>query len=203
MGKSKINDFMKHKRLIIIGLILIGFLILIITFYMLTFINNKPVLFGDKKNKVSKSSKYFDFTVIASEIKLKNDSVNGSIKCSGVISNLKEDIKNVSVEFEVHTNWTNETDYANTKTFKIESGNTLKSSTTTQYVSDTCTLQIDDDYPYKVKGVPFVKINHPTIYAKVTYTRVKPTSLSEEDRTETLYFKIPYSEYCTDVTPVK
>lgn len=202
MGTSKINNLVKHKRIIIIGLVFIGFIVMIFSMYILTYVNNKPVIFGSKDNKISKKCEYFDFNILTSSITYKSGSSTGSIKCKGVISNLDTDITNVSAQFELHTNWTKDTDYTSSTTYSFNSGNKLKEDTTTQYLTDKeVSLQLNCDYPKKV--LPFVKVKQPTIYVKLTYTRLKPTTLSEADRTETIYLKIPFSEYCSSSTIIK
>ncbi len=192
--KETINNVMKHKRIIIFSLIIIGLIILIMLVYILTYANNKPKAFTSDKNvKITNKCDYFDFTAVADEISLKE---NPKIKLKGKISNVDTDYKisEVNVTFEVHTNWTNKTDVTDSSSYKFNDGKTLTNHTS-DYYSTSCTLNLKQSYPVKV--MPLVKVNKPTVYAKVSYTRTTPASAVDPDGgkvTETVYYKICYND---------
>lgn len=192
--KETINNVMKHKRIIIFSLLIIGLFVLIMLIYILTYANNKPKAFtSDTKVKITNKCDYFDFTVVADEISLKD---NPKIKMKGKISNVDTDYKisDVNVKFEVHTNWTNKTDVTDSSTYKFNDGKTLTNHTS-DYFSTSCSLGLKMAYPVKV--IPFVKVKKPTVYAKVTYTRSTPASVINPDGgsvTESVYYKISYSD---------
>ena len=202
--KETINNVLKHKRIIIISLVLIGLIIMIMLVYILTYANNKPKYFTSDSNvKITNKCEYFDFTCVAEEIDLKGQNTSSSpqIKLKGKISNTKEKVSDVKVTFEVHTNWTTKTDVTGSEV-SFNDGKALPISTTTDYYTSNTTLSLKVAYPVKV--MPLVRVKKPTIYAKVTYTRPTPASAKADAGTvtETVYYKIAYSTYCTDTTTV-
>ena len=198
--KESINNFLKHKRLIIVSLLAIGFIVLILLIYVLTYANNKPKPFASDSNvKITNKCDYFTFSVVAEEIDLKGSSDGKpSLDVKGKITNLSEKITNVTVSYEVHTNWTTKTDFTSSNSTNFNSGNALTPSTTSEYYSDLYTLNLSAKYPVKV--MPLVRVKKPTLYAKVTYTRNKPDSMHGEGGTvtESVYYKLSYNDYYVD-----
>ena len=196
--KETVNNFLKHKRLIIISLLAIGLIVMIMLIYILTYANNKPKPFAnDSKVKITNKCDYFDFTVEAVTIQLKDPNSNGGkIECRGKITNVKEKVSNVKMSVEVHTNWTTKTDVsAKDASF---STTTLTPSSSSEYLTSNTTLSLGVNYPYKV--LPLVRVKKPTMYVKVTFNRTTPSSMrgGGETVTETVYYKIPYSQYYVD-----
>ena len=204
--KESINKVLKHKRIIIVSLLAIGLIVMIMLIYILTYANNKPKPFSDDKNvKITNKCEYFDFTVFAEELDLKGIDGKPNMDVKGKITNLKEKISDVKVSFEVHTNWTTKTDVTESSV-SFNSGKTLNPTTTTidSYYSDKSSIGLLVSYPVKV--LPLVRVKNPTVYAKVTYTRTKPDSMHGEGGTvtESVYYKICFSEYCVDdITVIK
>lgn len=197
--KDTVNNIMKHKRLIIISLLAAGIILMILLVYILTYVNNKPKPFASDSNvKITNKCDYFDFTVEAVTIQLKESSKGANdaqIKYRGTITNVKEKVSNVKLSVEIHTNWTTKTD--NTGSEASFTTTTLNNSTSTYHTSDT-TIKLGNGYPVKV--MPLVRVKKPTIYAKVTFDVATPASMHGESGTETLtvYYKIPYSQYYVD-----
>ena len=75
MAKTeKINNILKHKRIIFFSLVLFGLVLLIVLIYVLTYVNNKPKPFStDEKVKITNKSDCFDFNIEAVKIALKGD----------------------------------------------------------------------------------------------------------------------------------
>lgn len=197
-NKEKINNFLKHKRLIIISLVAIGFIVLVFLVYLLTYVNNKPKPFASDSNvKITNKCEYFDFTVVADEIDLdgSNNSSKPTMSVKGQFTNVKEKLTNVTCTFEVHTNWTTKTD---TTASDASVSGTLTPSTTSEYYTDKATISLLEKYPFRV--MPLVKVNKPTLYVKITYTRQKPETITGETGTvtETVYYKLGYSNYYKD-----
>jgi len=194
-GKNKINGFMKHKRLIIIGLIAVGFILLIFLTYILTYANNKPKPFKEDKHvKFTNKCNYFTFTVEADSIKLQDKNTGkGQIEITGKISSVQNgnSISNVTVTYELHTNWTTKTEVTG-KSAKFNDGNKLTPGVQNGYTAST-TFDLGINYPVKV--LPLVKVKSPTIYAKVTFTR---KNVNDESIQETIYYKFTYSQYYVD-----
>lgn len=202
-GKNKINGFMKHKRIIIIGLLAVGFIFLILLVYILTYVNNKPKPFsGDANVKITNKCDDFTLSVVAESIKL-NDKSNGkgNIELRATIRELKSTgvarISDARITFEAHSNWTTKTDISGSSV-SFNNGNTL---TPGSEWSATSTLNLGINYPVKV--MPLVKVKSPIIYAKVNYTRT-PNSQSIASTQETVYYKLTYNQYYVDgVTVLK
>ena len=200
---NKINKFLKHKRLIILGLIFIGFIVMVFLVYLLTYTNNKPKAFVDDKNvKITNKCDYFDFNIKTEHVKWKNGSTTGEIKCQGEFNNVSQTLTDVSVKFEIHNNWTDKGDYTSDSEHKVNDGKSITSSTTTYY-SANATIKLNIDYPIKV--LPLVKVKKPTLYAKVTYTRKKPDSIkgSGDTITESVYYRFSFNQYVDNDTDVK
>lgn len=191
MGKIKMKNVLKHKRVIIFSLLAMGFIILIICIYALTYIDNKPVVFDNKDAKIisPEKIKLFDMEVTATGITYKNGESDGTIKYYAEITNLSENLNNVSVEFNLNTNWKNT--LTKGSTYKFNSGNTLKTSVLS-YPTSTASTSLKYKYPIRV--LPFVKIKNPSIYAKVTYTRTA-SFIPDELKTETIYVVYNFSDY--------
>ncbi len=202
---EKMNNIMKHKRILFLGFILVGFIVLIFLVYILTYANNKPKPFKEDKGvKITNKCKYFKFNVVADTIQLKaNGSTVPTIECRGKITELSEKISNVTMALEVHTNWTTKTDVTGSSAVSFKDGGKLNPGQN-EYYSNTSTLKLGVNYP--VRTLPLVTISKPTIYAKVTYTRTTPASSigDGEEVTETVYYKVTYSHYYVDgVTTLK
>ena len=200
-GKNTLNGIMKHKRIIVIGLLALGLIVLIMLTYILTYANNKPKPFKDDTNvKITNKCEYFTLTVVADSIKL-NDKSNSksSIELRAVIKELKStDVAKISdakITFEAHTNWTTKTDATGSST-SFNSGNTL---TPGSEWNATSTLNLGINYPVKV--MPLVKVKKPTIYAKVSYKRL--STATNQTFEETVYYKFTYSQYVTSNTVFK
>ena len=194
-GKNKINGFMKHKRLIIIGLLAIGFILLIFLTYLLTYVNNKPKPFKDDKNvKITNKCNYFTFSIEADTINLNDKNKGkGEIEITGKVSNIQNgnSISNVTVNYELHTNWTSKTE-TNSQTATFNNGNKLTPGIQNGYTTNTV-FNLEVNYPIKV--LPLVKVKAPIIYAKVTFTR---KNVNDESIQETIYYKFTYSQYYVD-----
>ena len=201
-GKNTINGIMKHKRIIVIGLLALGLIALIMLTYILTYVNNKPKPFKDDKNvKITNKCDYFTLNVVAESIKLKDaNGGKGSIELRATIKELKSTdvakISDASVTFEAHTNWTTKTDVIGSKT-SFNSGNTL---TPGSEWNASSTLNLGLNYPVKV--MPLVKVKKPIIYAKVSYKRL--STVTNQTYEENVYYKFTYSQYYVDgVTVLK
>ncbi len=202
---EKMNNIMKHKRILFFGFILVGFIVLIFLIYILTYANNKPKPFKEDKGvKITNKCKHFKFNLVADTIQLKaNGSSTPTIECRGKITSLGEKISNVTLSLEVHTNWTTKTDVSGGNNVSFNNGNKLNPGQN-EYYSDTSKIKLGVNYP--VRTLPLVTISKPTIYAKITYTRTTPESSAGggEEVTETVYYKFSYSQYYVDgVTTLK
>ena len=192
--KESINNFLKHKRLIIISLVAIGLIVMIMLVYILTYTTNKPKAFTKDTNvKIKNKCDYFDFSVVADEVDLKGNDGKPNLILKGKISNLKDNISNASVTFEVHTNWTTKTDVSNTSSVSFNSGKTITANTDETY-STQSTVNLSVSYPVKV--IPLVRVKTPTVYAKVTFDRKTPEDMKGniETVTETVYYKFSYND---------
>ena len=177
---------------------------MIMLIYILTYANNKPKPFAkDSKVKITNKCDYFDFTVEATTIQLKAaGSTNAQIEYRGKISNVKEKVSNVKMSVEIHTNWTTKTDVSASEASFSKDTLTPTSSSEDSYFTSEKTVNLGVSYPYKV--MPLVRVKKPTMYVKVTFDRTKPSSMHGEGGTvtETVYYKIAYSTYCTNTTTV-
>lgn len=204
MAEKKINSFLKHKRLIFIGLILIGLLVMILLTYVLTYTTNKPKGFKDDKLDehvtVVKKCDYFKFNCVAEEIGLAKD--NSYLKLVGEISNVTNTISDVTVTFEVHNNWTKKGAYTSDSEHKINSGNKIKPTTTTTYSTTSTKISLNTKYPIKV--LPLVRVNNPIVFAKVSYSRELPESMAGKGSyvQEVVYYSFTYNEYVSSRTVI-
>ena len=203
-NEKKINAFFKHKRLIIIGLVLIGLIVMIILTYILTYTSNLPKAFKeDKANKelnIVKKCDYFKFDCVATDIHLTKDSKSPYIKVVGEISNVTETITNVTVKFEMHNKWTSKDSYTSDSDHKFNSGNPISATTTSTFESTSANMTLTNSYPLKV--LPLVRVKSPIIYAKVTYTRKLPDSAKGKggNITEVVFYTFTYNDYVTSRT---
>ena len=203
MAKAeKINNFLKHKRIIFCSLIFIGLIVMIFLIYILTYANNKPKPFKDDENvKITNKCDYFTFKCVAKTMDINNKS-NPTMEIDSEISNITTTVKNVHVYYEVHNNWTSAGYYKDSNGKEIESGNALTPTTTKTYI-ETTTLSLPTAYP--IKALPLVRVKHPILYAKITFDRKLPDSSNGQTayRTETVYYKITYSTYVDNTTVFK
>ena len=202
MAEKRINNFLKHKRLIVIGLVIIGLFIMVILTYVLTYATNRPKAFkDDKRDKDVK--KCFDFNLYASEVSLKK--VTGKsqyLKLTSEITNVTETIFDVSVKYELHSNWTSKGDYTPSSDYKFNSGDTITKGTKSIFPSTSATINLNNPYPIKV--LPLVRVKAPTVYAKVTYSRKLSDDMygKGETVTESVYFTYTYSQYVSNRTTI-
>lgn len=197
MARNFFNTLVKYRILVIFSSLLIGFIILVVLIFVLTYVNNKPVVFKNEDAKVlkPKNLELFDVNVNVIELKPKKENADGTIKYSIELTNLKEDIKNVNVETQLNTNWVNT--LTEGSSYKFEKGGTLYKNNPA-YVISNASSTIRYDYPIKV--LPFVKVSNPNIYLKITYTKVSPTILSDEQKTETVYVVYEWDDYFTSTS---
>ena len=201
--KETFNSIIKHKRTIIFSLIALGLIILIMLIYVLTYANNKPKAFKSDSNvKIKNKCEYFDLQIVAEEISLKSDPY---LKLKGIITNVKKEAKisNVTITFEAHTNWTSKTDATSSSEYSFYDKKTLIDPKS-EYPSDVCKLSLNMAYPVTV--LPLVKVKHPTVYAKVSYTRATPATTinpSGGTTTEVVYYKVCYNDLFDGNTIVK
>lgn len=197
--KLNFTEFLrKYKLFIFAGLILVGLIIMIFLIYILTYVNNKPKAFRNDKNvKITNKSDYFTFNCYASKIKW-----DGSITLVAEVGEVKttSQIRDVTVTFELHNNWTSKGDYTNDSEHKINSGNAITKSSTGFFTAEA---QINFPTTYPIKALPFVKVSHPIVYAKVSYVRKLPDTSKGDagySETEYAYYAFSFSEYATDNT---
>ena len=197
MAENKVNSFLKHKRLIFIGLIFIGLLIMILLTYVLTYTSNKPKGFKDDQLDsnvtVVKKNDYFKFECVADEISLNKE--NSYLKLVGEISNVTQTISDVSVTFEIHNKWTKKGSYTSDSEHKINSGNQINPTTTTTYQTTSTKISLNTKYPITV--LPLVKVNNPIVFAKVSYSRKLPDSMAGKGGyvKEVVYYRFSFNDY--------
>lgn len=196
-NEKKVSSLLKHKRIIIVSLVLIGLFLMILLTYVLTYVNNKPKPFKDDgKVKISNKCDYFTLDVVAEKISF--DGTKPQMDLRADMSNVKATLTNVSIQFEVNNYWTSKGNTTSSST-SFNSGNKITPTTTTTYNAST-TLNLNIVYPIKV--MPLVRVKHPTIFAKVTYERKLPDSMNGEGGkvNEVVYYRFTYSDYCTNDT---
>ena len=195
-SENKINNFLKHKRLIIIGLILIGLMVMIFLTYILTYTSNKPKAFKndtlDADTIVVKKVDCFKFSCRAKSMSINKSS--SYIELEGEISNVTQSISNVSVKYEIHNKWTSKGSYTSDSEHKINSGNTIPVTSTTTFPVVT-KISLNTKYPIKV--LPLVSVKSPIVYAKVSYSRKLPDSTKGKGGTvnEVCYYTFTYDDY--------
>lgn len=195
-NEKKINKFLKHKRLIIIGLILIGLMVMIFLTYIMTYASNKPKAFKndtiDEETTVVKKNDYFKFNCRASSMSINKDS--GYIELVGEISNVTQTISSVSVKYEIHNNWTSKGSYTSDSEHKFNSGNTIPVTNTSTF---PVTTKINLKVKYPINVLPLVRVKHPIVYAKVSYSRKLPDTTKGKGGTvnEVCYYTFTYSDY--------
>lgn len=197
MSENKINRILKHKRIIIIGLLALGLIILIMLTYILTYASNKPKPFSKDTNvKFTNKCEYFDLDLEAETVCLKSTSQDKSnIQFRATIKNLKTKLTDTKISFEVHSHWTTKTEVTETSLTSFNNGGTLTTSS-----EWTVEPKVSLNVNYPVRVLPLVSVKKPTIYAKVTYTRI---SVSNEKITESVYYKLTYSQYVNKNTVFK
>lgn len=196
-SEKKVSSLLKHKRIIIASLLLIGLIVMIFLTYLLTYINNKPKPFKDDKNvKIVSKNNYFTLDVVAEKISFKGD--KPKIELRADLSNIKSTLSNVKIEYEVNNYWTSKGNATGSST-SFNNGNKINPTTTTTY-NATSTINLNITYPISV--LPLVKVKHPTIFAKISYDRKLPDSMAGEGGTvsEISYYRFTYSDYCTNDT---
>lgn len=193
--KKNFTEFLrKYKLFIFAGLVLVGLIIMIMLIYVLTYANNKPKAFkSDSKVKITNKSDYFTLTLYASKIDW-----NKSMTIEASLSNFnRANLKDVSITYELHSNWTSKGDYTSDSAHKFNSGNVIYKTTSSETSYEaSATLTFPNAYPIKV--LPFVKVKHPTLFAKVSYKRKLPATQSGDpgySSEEYVYYSFSFSDY--------
>lgn len=159
----------KYRKIIFILLyILIIPIICIPSIYITTYNKNKPVVFANTDVKTITSSKldYFDLDVYAEEYVNATSITPGSITLKATINNIKENITNVSIQFEIDTNWKSNK-VTNSTTRDFNSKNALIPGEEYEIPYEIIMRNISTIYP--VKSLPFITIKNPYVYAKIIW----------------------------------
>lgn len=168
--KSFLNFIYKNRKWIILSSFVLFFAIVIISSYCITYGNTKVTAYSSTKN--ISESKFTDFDIdfyCTYYAEPNSDDSSHDITFSFSISNAAQTgtykystIKASATIGDEH--WTNRK-LTGTET-------TVKSSITSSTASATSTLTIKNyAYSYPVRKMLFVKINHPTVWLNINYTK--------------------------------
>ena len=198
--KSKINKEKKvtsfiyrWRKLLIIGAFLLFILITIPTAYGIEYARTKVTPFESESYETLSSESSlpdFDFTMYCSQYGEPDDYEDSKeLQFQYTINNFDEtnfDIKTVKLKLAIgDSHWTN--NYYEGSYSTLFSDPTAKSSK-----SSTYTGLSSYKYSYPAKKWGLVKIEHPTVYALLTYTKTK---VGGQAITYTYMIKYSYSEW--------
>lgn len=178
----------KTRKFIIIGAFLLFILITIPVAYIVEYNITKVELFpSDSYNYLSSPSKLddFDFDFYATYYAEPNDEEDThDITFSATAKNFSSSYSYKSIKMTVaigDRHWTNN--------YKEGSSKTIKSSATSSSSASSITYTLSDySFEYPKSKWLFVKINHPTVWVLIEYSRTKSSS-----STETMAYVLTYS----------
>lgn len=191
MKKTNNNDSFLYRHRILMLSLLLFFVLLPLIFipsaYISTYMKSKPILFGDKNNKVSNYQKQtlFDIDVTLPEIVLSNESMeNGLYKVNLKIdvNSPVNEISNIQATLQLSVKWANYTTHSEAS--GINPGQVHK-------------IDVPFNYDMDKRILPFVKPGGPDLYIKITYTE----TILHSPMAREVFFKIPYSTDQTKITP--
>lgn len=205
--KKIINFFKNNKRkglaIIISSIIVITLAIIIPLTYTSQYC--KHPLFDEERLEISdpKNNDYFDFDLYAlnyieATFTTEDTYKSGNLKLKASIYSKASKLKDVKIQFLLTSFWDKEWENNQSKTTEYEigtltNGNTLENPTDKTF-SNTYNVTIKRAFP--IKPLPFVKVEHPTLYVKITYT----IPGVKTDRTESMYFQYEYEDLVNDET---
>lgn len=169
----------KTRKFIITGIFLLFILITIPVAYIVEYNITKVELFpSDSYNYLSSPSKLedFDFDFYCTYYAEPNDEEEThDLTYSATISNYNSNYTYKSIKMTVaigDRHWTNN--------YKEGSAKTLKSSATSSSSQASVTYTLSDyEFSYPASKWLFVKINHPTVWVFLEYSRTKSSSSTE------------------------
>lgn len=191
MNKSNRKDsFLYRHRILMISLLLFFVLLPLIfipSAYISTYMKSKPILFGDKHNKISNYEKQtlFDIEFKLPEIILPNESMENGLykgKLKINVNSPVNEISNIQATLQLSVRWANYT--TNSEASSINP-------------NQEHGIDIPFNYNMDKHILPFVKPGGPDLYIKITYTE---TILSSPMARE-VFFKISYDNNQTKITP--
>ncbi|MGL4948946.1 MAG: hypothetical protein ACRC5M_01065 [Anaeroplasmataceae bacterium] len=199
--------FLNRKNIIFVMFCVLLPIVLIVSFYTITYNNNKVVPFEDSEYNIKmKNVKYFKFNFYCEEYVVSDGNKSAPMKFRGAVSHIKGyQIRNVNYKVVLTSDWnkdykTNYGSATNIRTFKEtddvydSNGNlNLIGENDNSNYSSASINSFNKKYPFK--PVLFVEIKHPTAYVELSWEERKNTASSNVFESKTALIKYDFKEY--------
>lgn len=202
MSKFTLSKLSPYRKWIILGSFLLLFIGCIIATYVITYTSTKVTPFPQAESikTISGPSKItdFDFDIYCSQYEKAGSQEKKSMEFTATVENAIEDYSFYDIKFQValgDRHWTKNYIEGSTTRFSFSSTSPFKSAT--KLTTKTSTIS-NYTYSYPIRKLLFIKIDTPTLFVTLTYTKDKQGKKTENS----YFFELEYDDYFRSGTTI-